>query len=143
MIRRPPRSTLFPYTTLFRSLGSINAIDNAEPPDPVFPAPFQFLLKGFAAVRIIAKGPNGLPDTALQVGMEVANGFSDGWRDRRPELGHYRLRFFTGRSDSPNTSSKDKPFPPFAKYRSLSRICRIISGSLNTSRVSFNRSYSA
>src|SRR2546425_5168073 len=24
MIRRPPRSTLFPYTTLFRSLGQIN-----------------------------------------------------------------------------------------------------------------------
>src|SRR2546425_9100257 len=55
MIRRPPRSTLFPYTTLFRSLGSINGVDNAEPPDPVFPAPFQFRLKGFAAVRIIAK----------------------------------------------------------------------------------------
>src|SRR5258708_33778224 len=28
MIRRPPRSTLFPYTTLFRSL-SINALVNA------------------------------------------------------------------------------------------------------------------
>src|SRR2546430_17466977 len=26
MIRRPPRSTLFPYTTLFRSLGSDSAI---------------------------------------------------------------------------------------------------------------------
>src|SRR2546429_4911739 len=26
MIRRPPRSTLFPYTTLFRSLAAINAI---------------------------------------------------------------------------------------------------------------------
>src|SRR3712207_7357779 len=26
MIRRPPRSTLFPYTTLFRSLGTSNAI---------------------------------------------------------------------------------------------------------------------
>src|SRR3712207_7795828 len=25
MIRRPPRSTLFPYTTLFRSAGSIHA----------------------------------------------------------------------------------------------------------------------
>src|SRR3712207_7552702 len=25
MIRRPPRSTLFPYTTLFRSLGSASA----------------------------------------------------------------------------------------------------------------------
>src|SRR3712207_9322983 len=24
MIRRPPRSTLFPYTTLFRSLGRVN-----------------------------------------------------------------------------------------------------------------------
>src|SRR5258708_15464333 len=27
MIRRPPRSTLFPYTTLFRSLGQPFAID--------------------------------------------------------------------------------------------------------------------
>src|SRR3712207_8921846 len=33
MIRRPPRSTLFPYTTLFRSDGVINGGDNcrAEP----------------------------------------------------------------------------------------------------------------
>src|SRR5256885_8974673 len=28
MIRRPPRSTLFPYTTLFRSLGTIFALRN-------------------------------------------------------------------------------------------------------------------
>src|SRR3712207_7617549 len=28
MIRRPPRSTLFPYTTLFRSYGSIVIIDH-------------------------------------------------------------------------------------------------------------------
>src|SRR5260221_4618228 len=27
MIRRPPRSTLFPYTTLFRSHGGTNTID--------------------------------------------------------------------------------------------------------------------
>src|SRR3989442_11342463 len=27
MIRRPPRSTLFPYTTLFRSLESLPALD--------------------------------------------------------------------------------------------------------------------
>src|SRR3712207_8763915 len=26
MIRRPPRSTLFPYTTLFRSVGLLNAM---------------------------------------------------------------------------------------------------------------------
>src|SRR2546427_1385473 len=28
MIRRPPRSTLFPYTTLFRSLDEAQCIDN-------------------------------------------------------------------------------------------------------------------
>src|SRR2546427_11494345 len=30
MIRRPPRSTLFPYTTLFRSLGVRITLDAAE-----------------------------------------------------------------------------------------------------------------
>src|SRR2546429_9582161 len=28
MIRRPPRSTLFPYTTLFRSLGALDTADD-------------------------------------------------------------------------------------------------------------------
>src|SRR2546430_17173144 len=31
MIRRPPRSTLFPYTTLFRSAGDADAIANVRP----------------------------------------------------------------------------------------------------------------
>src|SRR5690349_23326616 len=30
MIRRPPRSTLFPYTTLFRSRGTTNRVDMIE-----------------------------------------------------------------------------------------------------------------
>src|SRR2546430_3883512 len=30
MIRRPPRSTLFPYTTLFRSPSAINAVRRAR-----------------------------------------------------------------------------------------------------------------
>src|SRR2546430_444263 len=38
MIRRPPRSTLFPYTTLFRSCCS------ASPPEIVFPSPAPSLL---------------------------------------------------------------------------------------------------
>src|SRR5205814_2343301 len=41
MVRRPPRSTLFPYTTLFRSWGLI---------DPVFP-PRQGFLRGFAVKK--------------------------------------------------------------------------------------------
>src|SRR5690348_17558143 len=36
MIRRPPRSTLFPYTTLFRSPESSSA---APHPSPLFPSP--------------------------------------------------------------------------------------------------------
>src|SRR3712207_7987733 len=31
MIRRPPRSTLFPYTTLFRSLPNVSAVRLIEP----------------------------------------------------------------------------------------------------------------
>src|SRR2546427_1511401 len=35
MIRRPPRSTLFPYTTLFRSHGRAERLDRAEGYYPV------------------------------------------------------------------------------------------------------------
>ena len=38
MIRRPPRSTLFPYTTLFRSFGSLLATTVTKivvPPDEI------------------------------------------------------------------------------------------------------------
>src|SRR3712207_7925059 len=31
MIRRPPRSTLFPYTTLFRSLGALRPLASLAP----------------------------------------------------------------------------------------------------------------
>src|SRR5438309_5508253 len=55
MIRRPPRSTLFPYTTLFRSqrrgLRILAAIDRqrrttqTEPPAPVLQEPAAVLLR--------------------------------------------------------------------------------------------------
>src|SRR5256886_11352057 len=56
MIRRPPRSTLFPYTTLFRSRPVLIVIDEAhnvcpaEPPDPLV------ALATDHAVRIAAEG---------------------------------------------------------------------------------------
>jgi len=37
MIRRPPRSTLFPYTTLFRSAKAVEAALSSEAP-PAFPS---------------------------------------------------------------------------------------------------------
>src|SRR5450432_4872281 len=39
MIRRPPRSTLFPYTTLFRSRPAPQGLDPHGRPAPVAPAP--------------------------------------------------------------------------------------------------------
>src|SRR2546429_5420896 len=46
MIRRPPRSTLFPYTTLFRSI-SVTELTKAEPCAPPMAAPH-----GRACMRI-------------------------------------------------------------------------------------------
>src|SRR2546430_9673000 len=39
MIRRPPRSTLFPYTTLFRSVTRMPVDDGGRRVNPVLPAP--------------------------------------------------------------------------------------------------------
>src|SRR5256885_5127524 len=36
MIRRPPRSTLFPYTTLFRSNADVREFQQGGRPDPLF-----------------------------------------------------------------------------------------------------------
>src|SRR2546429_3721790 len=39
MIRRPPRSTLFPFTTLFRSTGPPYPLGSAWPDQPLVPEP--------------------------------------------------------------------------------------------------------
>src|SRR2546430_2911912 len=54
MIRRPPRSTLFPYTTLFRSFSwrAPRQREKAEVPYPLFDYPFEL----FAAVGIVKQG---------------------------------------------------------------------------------------
>src|SRR2546429_5508773 len=45
MIRRPPRSTLFPYTTLFRSLSSVFGL--VAPPGQAAYAASKFAVRGF------------------------------------------------------------------------------------------------
>src|SRR2546428_1032987 len=62
MIRRPPRSTLFPYTTLFRSLGSSDGIEYLAMP---------FYAGGSLALRLRTAGLLGVDDTvelAAQLG---------------------------------------------------------------------------
>src|SRR3989442_3069578 len=54
MIRRPPRSTLFPYTTLFRSIGIVDRnID--EMPDDVFPPFHRFATNSIVALMLVTK----------------------------------------------------------------------------------------
>src|SRR2546426_8338958 len=75
MIRRPPRSTLFPYTTLFRSLGRlVNAVAPLEPlaPSAVFAGTVLTVLSGGtygAALWMLARGL--IPDAALPLPTAV------------------------------------------------------------------------
>src|SRR3712207_9226432 len=53
MIRRPPRSTLFPYTTLFRSTAPSSTL--------------QRMADEVTALLTAAQAPDGYLDTAIQV----------------------------------------------------------------------------
>src|SRR3712207_1754160 len=55
MIRRPPRSTLFPYTTLFRSVEEIAVLRLPEP----------------VPLDLLPEPGDGAPDAALDVGIAV------------------------------------------------------------------------
>src|SRR5437762_9144556 len=50
MLRRPPRSTLFPYTTLFRSLhaGELGGVDRLRPERPEHEEPGERRSRGEA-----------------------------------------------------------------------------------------------
>src|SRR5256886_17141665 len=97
MIRRPPRSTLFPYTTLFRSRAFL-------PSDPLEPARTRLELGD--ADRVLVRHPDGqvTGDDARQLGvarerrepLEIALGVApvlvvdkpgDRLLKRRPQLG--------------------------------------------------------
>src|SRR5262245_64055004 len=51
MIRRPPRSTLFPYTTLFRSIKSAIQGSNVPNPDEAVPSFVSVAMDGHIRVR--------------------------------------------------------------------------------------------
>src|SRR3712207_8538591 len=71
MIRRPPRSTLFPYTTLFRSLTNVreavvNAIPNTLKLAVTVGIGFFIAFIGFANAGIVVKSP----DTFVKLGED-------------------------------------------------------------------------
>src|SRR2546427_2005434 len=80
MIRRPPRSTLFPYTTLFRSRAEDRLPElllSADHPGRLLPGPNEgragcrLLLPGDAAVRV--RTARGVFDVARQSGGRPAD----------------------------------------------------------------------
>src|SRR3712207_8526427 len=99
MIRRPPRSTLFPYTTLFRSFALLAIVsaqgwfsrDQAGFAEPLLPAallglvtiiliPVQLLLVAFA-MRGFNQGWNiEVPVPEEEVGEDLAEKFDEGGR---------------------------------------------------------------
>src|SRR3989454_12841548 len=75
MIRRPPRSTLFPYTTLFRSL--VPLVPLVPLPSPAAPAPGERVLQ-LAAVqgevnRVGREAPVGAGGDALPQRFDEAD----------------------------------------------------------------------
>src|SRR3712207_2499829 len=95
MIRRPPRSTLFPYTTLFRSCPELQADVLADVLQPVHNRRNGFDLRH----RCLAEAPV-LPDPSVDVRavVELGERYVDQSRkvllrrlDHRPALGEKRL----------------------------------------------------
>src|SRR5256885_15398497 len=62
MIRRPPRSTLFPYTTLFRSPPTPRGLAPGSNLLPASPAPLASLAHRAPALLPHAQAGNGVPD---------------------------------------------------------------------------------
>src|SRR3712207_6876694 len=58
MIRRPPRSTLFPYTTLFRSAAAIEEIMGTIIGEPRIKSPFPTLWRQIERNFLISSGLN-------------------------------------------------------------------------------------
>src|SRR2546422_2807635 len=62
MIRRPPRSTLFPYTTLFRSIENLGVSD-VDSVDRFVPNPFRPLSCEDLAFRLLHGRPLSTGDS--------------------------------------------------------------------------------
>src|SRR3712207_8326843 len=68
MIRRPPRSTLFPYTTLFRSRLSVTVPERIGDLDPTgCTAVFEVVVDDYAEVWVDGRLPVALGDAGGQV----------------------------------------------------------------------------
>src|SRR2546422_7960308 len=99
MIRRPPRSTLFPYTTLFRSRAVIDSIVNAfleRHPTVVFA-----ISAGNDGPGLSTMGFPGSADLALSVGAVFPGAFARPAQGGAPPAGDVRSEEHTSELQSP------------------------------------------
>src|SRR2546429_4686590 len=91
MIRRPPRSTLFPYTTLFRSSTPAGAIPtcNGSWRIPVTPTPLRFTWSAAAATR------SEEHTSELQSRLHLVCRLLLEKKIKKLLIGHRRYRFYT------------------------------------------------
>src|SRR5258708_18190308 len=71
MIRRPPRSTLFPYTTLFRSVPDVGEGHIAQRGDGLRAAR-GVLGNGLAVLPQVARAPRRILEEAVRIGVRQA-----------------------------------------------------------------------
>src|SRR5260370_5757644 len=86
MIRRPPRSTLFPYTTLFRSISSVPSVfDREARPLRTRPAGVGSLHRHYPLVPLVPKLPfgNGVLQTPFGVGWHRFRTSRNGNREKK------------------------------------------------------------
>src|SRR3712207_8622066 len=75
MIRRPPRSTLFPYTTLFRSLSVGELVDAVRTADVLVPTvtdaiDASILAQAGPELKLIANFGNGMDNIDVQAALD-------------------------------------------------------------------------
>src|SRR2546430_12659778 len=85
MIRRPPRSTLFPYTTLFRSAAALGGLECARPaPED------QLVLQGVE--KVVARRAFHLTDVLFTIAT-IRRGGSEDRKSTRLNSSHSQISY--------------------------------------------------
>src|SRR3712207_7418374 len=91
MIRRPPRSTLFPYTTLFRSLANIDPVLRNLHIDQAWVVDYQHT--GLHQLRTDKTAPEGTQWTVLRFCYRLLNNGTPDRKSTRLNSSHANISY--------------------------------------------------
>src|SRR3712207_9246788 len=104
MIRRPPRSTLFPYTTLFRSRYAVSGLDEAR----AYLAHPVLGPRLVACARALLELPGGDPERVLgsvdALKLRSSMTLFEAAAPDEPVFGEVLERYYGGRRDEATTT---------------------------------------